>query len=261
MRCKTQNPELRIPSLRLPILDFGSLALKIKNRSRLVSCVFLLICILGCYGTETVKIRVRVDSKVDMKKYSAIAVMDFIDSRKNSPTDQGKTLARMIRKRLRGSKELRVSDERSMYQILEQEIGKDEIADPNALISICDQLGVDALIVGTFDFYQMNQPMPYIVERYSPQTGKYRPETRTYIQKVYRLSLNAKVVDGTTGETIFDYAPPVEEKPELRSVWGLPFSGEGSDPANVRSVAARPVAAFVLSLIPHYEYERRILVR
>ena len=222
----------------------------------LTSCVFL-----GCYGIEAVKIKVRVDSKVDMKKYSTIAVMDFIDRKDNSPTDQGKILARMIRKQLRNNKELHILDERSMYLTLEEEIDKDKIEAPIALISICDQLEVDALIVGTFDFSRVSRPVPYIIERYSPRTGKYRPEARTYIQGVYRLSLHAKVVDGTTGKTVFDYVPPPEEKPEFRSVWGLSLSEGGPDLTNLRSMAARPVTAFVLSLIPHYEYERRILVR
>lgn len=220
------------------------------------SCVFL-----GCYGAEAVKIRVGVDSKVDMRKYSTIAVMDFIGDRDNSPTDQGKALARMIRKRLRSSKEFHVLDERNMYLILEEEIDKGETEDPKVLVSICGQLGVDALIVGTFDFYRASQPVPYIVERYSPRTGRYRPETRTYIQRVYHLSFHAKVVDGITGETVFDYVPPPEERPELRSDWGLPFSEGGSDSASLRSIAARPVAKFALSLVPHYEYERRMLVR
>jgi len=226
-----------------------------------VLCFMSCISILGCYGTETIKIKVRVNSKVDMRKYSTIAVMDFINSRNDSPGDQGRTLARMVRKQLKNSKEFIILDERSMYMMLDEEIDKDKIEDPNALVSICNQMGVDALIVGTFDFYRLNQPTPYIVESYSPSTGRYRPETRTYIQRVYRFSLHAKVVDGTTGETIFDHIPPLEERPEFRSAWGLSLSESGSDSTSLRSIAARPVRAFVLSLIPHYEYEQRILAR
>jgi hypothetical protein len=222
---------------------------------------FCTLCILGCFGTETVRVRVRVDSKIDMSKYKVVAVMDLVDVRDNSPTDEGKTLARIIRKQLKKSKGFQILDEKTMYLRLEEEIDKSKIEDPDALISICDQLGVDALIVGTFDFYRMNQPVPYIVESYSPRTGSYSPETRTYIQRVSRLSLHAKLVDGATGKTILDYTPPVEERPELRSAWGLNLSGGGSGSASLRSIAARPVADFILSLIPHYEYERRILAR
>jgi hypothetical protein len=259
-RLKTQdsaNPKT-LRTSRLSMLDSMSCVL------HLVSCVFLCFAscvLLGCYGTEVVKIRVRVDSKVDMSKYNTLAVMDFIDIRDNSPTDQGKTLARMLRKQLVNSKEFHVLDERTMYLTLEEEIDKDKIEDPSVLVFISDQLEVDALIVGTFDFYQMNQAIPYIVERYSPSAGTYRPETRTYIQRVNHFSLHAKVVDGRTGETIFDYAPRPEEKPELRSVSWIPFSESGSDLTSLRSIAARPVAAFFLNLVPHYEYERSILAR
>ena len=209
-----------------------------------------------------VKIRVGVDSKIDMGKYSTIAVMDFIDNRSNSLTDQGKTLARMIRKQLANSKELDVLDERSMYLLLNGQISKNNIDDPAALISICNQLGAGAIIVGKFDFRQTNQPMPYIVERYSPRTGRYTPETRTSIRRSHRFSFHAKVVDGKTGEIIFDYTSRTEDRPGSRRTWMSSLSGESrSKPTSLRSMAVRPVTAFVLDLIPHYEYERRILAR
>ncbi len=220
-----------------------------------------LVCVLGCSGTEVVKVKVRVDSEADMSDYKTIAVMSFIDSRDDSTTDQGGILARMIRKQLRGSREFEVLDEKSIYLRLEEELNKSKIESPDVLVDISDQLGADALIVGTFDFYQLNQPVPYVVRRYSPSTGRYNPETRTYIQRVNRLMIRAKVVNGKTGETIFDYSPPPEEKPEYRDSWGFPFSGVSSDPEALRTTAARIVKAFALKLMPHYEYERRVIVK
>jgi len=223
--------------------------------------VLCFICVLGCSGTEVVKVKVRVDSEADMSNYKTIAVMSFIDSRDDSTTDQGEILARMIRKQLKVGKEFDVLDEKSIYLSLEEELNKSKIESPDVLVSISDQLGADALIVGTFDFYQLNQPVPYIIQRYSPSTGRYNPETRTYIQRVNRFLIRAKVVDGKTGETIFDYSPPPEEKPEYRDSWGFPFSGSRSDPEALRTTAARTVKVFALKLIPHYEYERRTIVK
>lgn len=208
-----------------------------------------------------VKIKVRVDSKVDMKNHRNIAVIDFIDIRDSSITEQGKILARMIRKQLKVSREFNILDERAVDLTLLEDMDKDKIESPDALVSVSSQLGADTLIIGTFDFYQLNQAVPYVVQRYSSRTGRYTPETRTYVQRVNRLSLHAKVVDGATGETIFDYAPPSEERPELHNAWGLPFSGSRDDPEVLRTIAGRPIRKFVLSLIPHYEYERRTLVR
>jgi len=247
---------------RFPILYLKFLISKIANQKSKVLCALCLCCILGCYGAKAVKIKVAVDSKVDMKKCGTIAVLDFIDSKSNSITADGRTLARMIRKQLRNSKELNILDERSMYLTLNTEIDKDKIEDPKTLALICDQMGVGAVIVGTFDFRQVNQPMPYIVERYSPTTGKYSPETRTYVRRSYRLLFHAKVVDGATGATVFDYAPRIEDRPEFRRAWGLPFSGRArTEPTSLRGMAARPVTTFVLNLVPHYEYERRMLAR
>lgn len=247
--------KIKTPVHRLQI--FGALRL-ISGVLCLLSCVYC----LSCSGSNVVRIRVGIDSMIDIKKYGSIAVMDFVDSKSNSVTDQGRDLTRMIRKQLANSEGFTVLDERAMYLTLDEEMDKDKIDDPAALMSICSQLGVGALIVGAFDFRQISQPVPYIVERYSPSTGKYAPETRTYVRSSYRFSLHAKVVDGKTGETVFDYAPRVEERPEYRGSWGLPLSGEtGSGSISLRTIAARPITAFVLNLVPHYEYEPRILAR
>ena len=223
--------------------------LHIRNITRFAFCALLLIYLAGCYKAEVIKIKTIVNSKVDMRKYKKVAVIDLVDNGENALTNQGEILARMIRKQLGKSKDL-------------QKIDKDKISKSDVLVSICNQLEVDALIVGTFDLRQINQPVPYIVERYSSNTGRYVPETRTYIQGVYRLSFHTKLVDGKTGETVFDYAPPIEERPKLSTTLGLPLPDSGNvDPEVLRRIAARPVNNFVLSLVPHYEYEKRILVR
>ena len=125
-----------------------------------------LICVLGCYGTKTVKIKVELESQVDLGKYKTIAVLDFIDNSGKTAGEQGSILARMIRKQLKKSKQFKIMSEKDMRLTLDMEVDKDDIEDPAVLASICDQLGVDALIVGSFDFYQVNRPVPYIAERY-----------------------------------------------------------------------------------------------
>jgi hypothetical protein len=201
-----------------------------------------------------------VDSKVDMKKYKTVAVLDFVDAKKDSTTEQGKVLARMIRKKLRDSKEFNVISEGNINLILEEELDKERIEDAEFIKSICETLNADALIVGTFDFYQMAQPVPYIAERYYPSSGTYSPEARTYIQKVNHFTLHAKVIDGKNGATIYDHSPSSVEAPEYGSSWLSLFSNT-SDSSSLRSIAIRPIASLILNLIPHYEYERRILVR
>jgi len=234
----------------------------IRNITRFAFYALLLIYLLGCYKAEVIKIKTIVNSKVDMRKYKKVAVIDFVDNGENAPSNQGEILARMIRKQLGKSKDFHVLSEKDTYLRLAGKIDKDKIGESDVLVSICNQLEVDALIVGTFKLRQISQPVPYIVERYSSNTGRYVPETRTYIQGIYRLSFHAKLVDGKTGKTVFDYAPPTEERPKLSTTLGLPLPDSGNvDPEVLRRIAARPVNNFVLSLVPHYEYEKRILVR
>ncbi len=213
----------------------------------------------GCYSTENVDITVRVDSKVDMRKYHTIAVMDFVDRNSKSTNDNGKLIARMIRKQLKKSKDFQILEERNMT--IESEVNENELDDLNVLISLGNQLGADALIIGSFEAYQRYHSVPYIVDRYSASTGKYVPEGRTYYQKAYVFSFKAKLIDIAEGKVVYEYSPRPEERPEYRSGFGLPFSDSSNEPASIRAMAVRPVTNFVLSLMPHYETERRVLVR
>ncbi|MBD3182639.1 hypothetical protein GF312_10125 [Candidatus Poribacteria bacterium] len=218
------------------------------------------IFIFGCYGTQDVKIKVKVESKVNMKKYRNVAVLDLVDAQSNIATEQGRMLSRMLRKQIRRSDEFDIMEEKNITEILDENIVKEKIESSQSLVEISDRLNVDALIVGTFDFYQISKAVPYIVERYSYSTGRYSPEARTYIQQVNRLLIYLKLVDGKTGETIFDFRPSAVERPARRNAWGLPFSS-GPDPEVLRYMAKKPMDNFLLSLIPHYEYERRILIQ
>jgi hypothetical protein len=225
----------------------------------LMFCIPAMIFLFGCYSTENVNITVRADSKIDMRKYKTIAVMDFVDKKSKADGDNGKIISRMIRKQLKKSKDFQVLEERNMT--IENVVHEDEIGDINILASLGNQLGVDALIVGEFDISQRYQSVPYIVDRYSTSTGKYTPEGRTYLQKTYTFSFHARLIDVAKAEVIYDYKPKIEERPEYRSGFGLPFTDNSNDPSTVRTMAVKPVANFVISLIPHYEIERRTLVK
>ncbi len=234
--------------------------LKFKSYAKaLILCLPTTIFLFGCYSTESVDITVRADSKIDMQKYKTIAVMDFVDRKSKNDGDNGKIISRMIRKQLKKSKEFQVLDERNMT--IENVVHEDEIGDVNILASLGNQLGVDALIVGEFDISQRYQSVPYIVDRYSTSTGKYTPEGRTYLQKTYTFSFHARLIDVAKAEVIYDYKPKTEERPEYRSGFGLPFVDNSNDPSNLRTMAVKLVTNFVISLIPHYEIERRVLAR
>ncbi|MDQ1328847.1 MAG: TolB protein [Candidatus Poribacteria bacterium] len=231
-----------------------------SNIMRIILFLLPIICFTGCYSTESVNIKVKVNPKVDMSKYKAIAVIDFLDKKSKPNVDQGKIISRMIKKQLKKSEEFQILDEKSME--LNNDIHEDDIKDPSSLVSLGSQLGVDALIIGEFEFSQRYQSVPYIVDRYSSNERKYVPEGNSYIRNVYSFSFHAKVIDGKTGETIFDYSPRTEEKPDYQSSGlGLLFSDGTNDPASLRAIALKPITNFVLSLTPHYENERRIVIR
>lgn len=219
--------------------------------------VFLLSC--SRYNIESVNINVKVNSKVDMRNYHTIAVIDFFDIKGKLGKEYGELLARMVRKQLMENKDFKVLEKKDIE--LDEEIDPSIIDNKESLINLCNQIGVDAIILGKYEFGQRYYAVPYIVERYSPRTNRYTPEGRTYIQKAYYLKFHAMVIDGKNGEVIYDFAPPVEERTKYPGSSGLPFSSDSDDPANLRAIAGKPVRNFVLSLIPHQKSETRLLVK
>lgn len=211
------------------------------------------------YNVEPVNISVKMNSKVDMRNYRSIAVINFFDMKGKERKEYGELLARMIRKQLKENKDLKVIERKEIE--IDEEIDPSIIDDKESLINLCKSVGVDAIIVGKYEFGQRFYAVPYIVERYSPRTNRYTPEGRTYIQKVYYLKFHAKVIDGRNGEVIFDYAPPVEERTDYSGSSGLPFSSGSDDPSNLRAIANKPIRNFVLNLIPHQKNETRMLVK
>jgi hypothetical protein len=183
-------------------------------------------------------------------------VLDFVNLRGGND-NHGKLISRMIRKQLKDN--FNVLDERDT--LVDTTTIKDIISNTEAVLSIAKQLDVDAIIIGGYEFGERYQAIPYIVDRYSPRTGRLTPEGRTYIQRLYYLKFQAKVIDAKTGEVIFDYSPAIEEKPDYGSSSNLPFSDDLSDASNIRNIAFKPVRNFVMSVTPHYEVERRILVK
>ncbi len=198
-----------------------------ENKSnRFIYIVFTTFCfiyLLSCskYNMESVNINVKINSKVDMRNYRSIAVINFFDIKGRERKEYGELLARMVRKQLMESKDLRILERKDME--IDEEIDPSIIDDKESLMNLCNQIGVDAIIVGKYEFGQRFYATPYIVERYSPTTNRYTPEGRTYIQKVYYLKLHCLVIDGKTGEIIFNFAPPIEERTEYSGSSGLPF--------------------------------------
>lgn len=237
----------------------------IENKSNrflyIVLIVFFHLYSFSCskYNIEPVNISVKMDSKVDMRNYRSIAVINFFDMKGKGKKEYGELLARMVRKQLMENKDLKILERRDIE--MDEEIDPSIIDDKESLKNLCNQIAVDALIIGKYEFGQRFYAAPYIIERYSPRTNRYTPEARTYIQKVYYLKLHCLVIDGKNGDVIFDFAPPVEERVEYSGSSGLPFSSGSDDPANLRAIANKPIRNFVLSLIPHQKNETRILVK
>lgn len=219
--------------------------------------LFYLLWLVGCaqYNAEVVNIEVKVDAKVDMNKYSTISVLDFVNLRGDNH-EHGKLISRVVRRQLREN--FKVVDEGDLS--VDPSSIRSAMKEPELLAPIMKSFDVDAIIIGGYEFGERYHAIPYILERYSPRTGRIIPEGRTYLQRSYYLRLQIKIIDTKTGEVIFDYSSPLEERVDYNRSAGLSFEGTGMS-SFLRSMINRPVRDFVMNLTPHYETERRILVK
>lgn len=222
-------------------------------------CFFALVS-FSCSNATKVLIKVKVPSEIDVDKYSKIAVIPFLND-ENKNEKWGEDIAFLFRRYLGKSKKFSVLDVKDTKLALEGEkIEQLTLQDKDKLIDLGGELGVDALIVGTYRFYNINEPRRLYYDRYSARLQRYITDTVTYFHKTYVLSLNISIVDSNTGEVV--WSDKFEQSAsENHNIGTLIISGISGDNSVIKRLASRAASDFMRKIAPHYETEERILVR
>jgi len=215
----------------------------------------------GCGNTTKVLIKVKVQSEIDVGRYKKIAIIPFLPSDEDKNEDWGENIAFVFRRYLSKSKKFDVLDSKDTKLTLEgEQITIDTVKSTNKLIDFGGELGVDAMIVGTYRFYHVSEPRRLYYDRYSTHLQRYITDTVTYFHKTYVLSLNISIVDANTGEVVWNNKFN-QTAAEDHNLGTLLISGISEGDNVMKRLTTQATAKFMRKIEPHYEMAERILVR
>jgi len=228
---------------------------------------------VNCSNVTEVKIKVKTGSDIDVNKYKEIAVLPFVAdnklikegkkdfSKNESNEDKGEKISFFMRRALSKNKEIDVMDTVKTNSIIAGEsIDKSLLEDENRLADIGGELGVNAIIIGRYRFYSISEPRTIPVSVYSQRLHRYITETVTYFHKTYILSLHVIVVDAHTGKPVLKKLiepPPASEPHSLGTLIIEAFQ----DDRIFEKLVNKAVSDFAKRITPHYELEKRMLVK
>jgi TolB-like protein len=228
--------------------------------------IILLLLLLGwgnsgCSNKTQVLIKVKVQSEIDIEKYKKIAIIPFLHTDEDKNEEWGEHIAFVFRRYLSKSKKFAVLDSKDTKLTLEGEkITLDTLQSTDRLIDLGGELGVDAIISGTYRFYHVSEPRRLYYDRYSTQLQRYITDTVTYFHKTYVLSLDISIVDANTGEIVWNNKFD-QTAAEDHNLGTLLISGISEGDNVMKRLATQAALKFRRKIEPHYETEERILVR
>ena len=232
-----------------------------------IGILLALIAVYGCSSTVTrVSIPVKVQSEIDIDRYSNFAVLPFVSERQTEDNDKlppevGAEIAAILRRGLARQKRFEVVSTQETARLLTgEDIGEEWLADTKHLSQLGEYFEVKGVIVGSFRFYSDSRPRRYYGERYSIQRQRYVMDYQDYMQKTYLLSLRVMIIDVETEEVIWDEAYR-RSTAEAHTIGSFIFSQVGPQANTIRELGRRAVLEFTRQISPHYENEDRYLVR
>ena len=222
----------------------------------------------GCASAvKRVPIKIQVESTIDVTKYSGFAVLPFIEAKDSkhqrvvSSDGTGTEIASLMRIGLGRNQNLDVvSTQDTLRLVSDETLDEDLLVDVSELVRIGQYFEVDAVIVGSYNFFAVSQPRRYYGERYSRRLQRYVTDYQDYLEKTYILSLRI-IIAGVDTEKIIRDDTYERRAFQSHSVSSFLLSEVTPHEGILKSLARQAVSEFTRQVSPHYEQEERFLVR
>ena len=231
-----------------------------------IGILLVVLTLYGCGSTVTrVSIPVKVESEIDINRYSNFAVLPFVpekEIRRNEelPEEIGEEIASILRSGLARQKHFEVVSTQDTARMLTSETVEQEwFSDTERLSQLGEYFEVKGIIIGSFRFYSDSRPRRYYGERYSIQSQRYVMDYQDYMEKTYLLSLRVMIFDVETEEIIWD-EDYRRSTAEAHTIGSFIFSEAGPQANTMRELGKRAAMEFTREISPHYEREDRYLV-
>ena len=236
------------------------------QRAKDIGILLIVLTFCGCGSATTrVSIPVKVQSEIDINRYSNFAVLPFVpeeEAGRNEelPEEIGEEIASILRRGLARQKHFEVVSTQETARLLTGEtVGEEWLSDTKQLSQLGEYFEVKGIIIGSFRFYSDSRPRRYYGERYSIQRQRYVMDYQDYMQKTYLLSLRVIIFDVETEQIIWDKNYR-RSTAEAHTIGSFIFSQAGPQANTMRELGKRAVLEFTRQISPHYEREDRYLV-
>ena len=228
--------------------------------------LLVMLTLGGCGNAVTrVSIPVKVESEIDISRYSNFAVLPFVPEKEMGrneelPESIGEEIASILRSGLARQKHFEVVSTPETARLLTGEtVGEEWLSDTERLSQLGEYFEVKGIIIGSFRFSSDSRPRRHYGERYSIQRQRYITDYQDYMQKTYLLSLRVMIFDVETEEIIWD-EDYRRSTAEAHTIGSFIFSQAGPQANTMRELGKRAVLDFTRQISPHYEREDRYLV-
>jgi TolB-like protein len=225
------------------------------------------LLLLGCGGsTVRVPIQIKVQSEIDVGRYSNFAVLPFAeeqpDAREmNAPEETREAIAAMMRLGLGRHKNFHVIGTQETTRMLTGEtINSDMLSNVSELVRLGRYFEADALVAGSYKFYTISEPRRYYGERYSIQLQRYVTDYQDYLHRTYVLSLRVLIVDMDTEKIVWDEKYD-RSAAEAHTFGSFLVSQVTPHDGILKNLMKQAIEEFTRKIAPHYETEERFLVK
>ncbi len=233
---------------------------------RNIGILLVVLMLYGCGSAVTrVSIPVKVESEIDISRYSNFAVLPFVPEKETGrneklPEGIGEEIASILRSSLSRQKHFEVVSAQETARMLTGEtVEQAWLSDPEQLSRLGEYFEVKGVIIGSFRFYSDSRPRRYYGERYSIQRQRYVMDYQDYMEKTYLLSLRVMIFDVETEKIIWD-EDYRRNTAEAHTIGSFIFSQAGPQANTMRELGKRAAMEFTREISPHYEREDRYLV-
>ena len=231
-----------------------------------IGILLIVLTLCGCGSAVTrVSIPVKVESEIDISRYSNFAVLPFVPEKEMErneelPEGMGEEIASILRSGLARQKHFEVVSTQETARMLTGETVEQEwLSNTKRLGELGEYFEVKGIIIGSFRFYSDSRPRRHYGERYSIQRQRYVTDYQDYMEKTYLLSLRVMIFDVETQEIIWDENYR-RSTAEAHTIGSFIFSQAGPQANTMRELGKRAAIEFTREISPHYEREDRYLV-
>jgi len=208
-----------------------------------------------------VPVRVKVAAELDVQKYNRIAVIPFVDKENRLSSEQLDELTELLRQNLVRIPNLSVQPGLTTRELLEnEELNAETVHNPENIRNWGGVLNTPAVITGVVRYYSVTAPRQHYVERYSFQLQRYVTEVETYLARTHYLHIELTVWDSETGSVLLPFKRSRQVE-ETESVVGYIVREATGTSSLLSRLIREPLRDFSRRIMPHYEYEERVLVR